>query len=137
MSTTDFTTCDLFDADETLQSCSLQFQDLGGRARFTGPIRTIRCYRDNGLVKEDIMKAAVMLVAVFVFVFLGLEHSVANSVLFLIVGFQEGIDVGPALGNVGIALLGNYIGGGLLIGIYYAYVNDKARHLRKLSGTTA
>lgn len=52
MSTTDFTTCDLFDADETLQSCSLQFQDLGGRARFTGPIRTIRCYRDNGLVKQ-------------------------------------------------------------------------------------
>ncbi|MCY1157377.1 MAG: rraA [Citricoccus sp.] len=49
---TAFTTCDLFDADETLQSCSLQFLDLGGRARFTGPVRTIRCHRDNGLVKQ-------------------------------------------------------------------------------------
>lgn len=88
----------------------------------------------NGLIKEDVMKAAVMLVAVFVFVFLGLEHSVANTVLFSIVGLQEGIAVGPALGNLGIALVGNYIGGGLLIGIYYAYVNDKARYLRKSPG---
>jgi regulator of ribonuclease activity A len=47
-----FTTCDLFDADETLQSCSLQFRDLGGLARFTGPVRTVRCHRDNGLVKQ-------------------------------------------------------------------------------------
>lgn len=49
-----FTTCDLFDADETLQSCSVQFQDLGARARFTGPVRTIRCDRDNGLVKHTL-----------------------------------------------------------------------------------
>ncbi|MGD6980881.1 MULTISPECIES: ribonuclease E activity regulator RraA [Citricoccus] len=47
-----FTTCDLFDADKTLQSCSLQFRDLGGRARFSGTVRTIRCHRDNGLVKQ-------------------------------------------------------------------------------------
>ena len=43
---------DRFDADESLQSCSVQFQDLGGRARFTGPVRTVRCHRDNGLVKQ-------------------------------------------------------------------------------------
>ncbi|GAA3680792.1 ribonuclease E activity regulator RraA [Arthrobacter ginkgonis] len=48
----DFTTCDLFDADETLQSVSLQLLNLGGRARFSGPVRTIRCHRDNGLVKS-------------------------------------------------------------------------------------
>lgn len=47
-----FTTCDLYDDDETLQSVSLQLQDLGGQARFSGPIRTIRCHRDNGLVKQ-------------------------------------------------------------------------------------
>jgi formate/nitrite transporter FocA (FNT family) len=88
----------------------------------------------NGLIKSDVMKSAVMLAAVFVFVFLGLEHSVANTVLFEIVGLQEGIDIGPALGNLGLALLGNFIGGGILIGLYYAYVNDKARHLRKTSG---
>ncbi|GAA1136654.1 ribonuclease E activity regulator RraA [Nesterenkonia lutea] len=48
----DFTTCDLYDADESLQSLSLQLLNLGGRVRFTGRIRTISCYRDNGLVKE-------------------------------------------------------------------------------------
>lgn len=48
----DFATCDLYDADESLQSLSLQLLNLGGRARFSGPIRTIRCHRDNGLVKE-------------------------------------------------------------------------------------
>lgn len=48
----DFTTCDLYDADESLQSVSLQLQNLGGRPRFRGQIRTIRCHRDNGLVKQ-------------------------------------------------------------------------------------
>ena len=50
--TADFATCDLYDDDESLQTLSLQLLNLGGRPRFTGPIRTIRCYRDNGLVKE-------------------------------------------------------------------------------------
>ncbi len=49
---TDFTTCDLYDADESLQSLSLQLLNLGGKPRFTGRVRTISCFRDNGLVKE-------------------------------------------------------------------------------------
>jgi formate/nitrite transporter FocA (FNT family) len=84
----------------------------------------------NGLIKDDLTKSVVMIASVFVFAFLGLEHSVANTVLFAIVGMQEGIDVGLAAANVGIALLGNYVGGGLLVGFYYAYVNDDARYLR-------
>ncbi|MBV1777952.1 ribonuclease E activity regulator RraA [Paeniglutamicibacter sp. ABSL32-1] len=47
-----FTTCDLFDNDETLQSVSLQFENLGAHPRFSGLVRTVRCYRDNGLVKS-------------------------------------------------------------------------------------
>ena len=42
-------------------------------------------------------------------------------------GLPFDIDVGLALGNVAIALVGNFIGGGLLIGVYYAYVNDTRR----------
>lgn len=84
----------------------------------------------NGLIKEDVTKVLVMVVSVFVFAFLGFEHSVANTVLFSIVGLQDGIAVGPAIGNVAIALVGNFIGGGLLIGVYYAYVNDDARYRR-------
>ena len=85
----------------------------------------------NGLIKDDLTKSLVMIVSVFLFAFLGLEHSVANTVLFSIVGLREGIDLGLAAGNVGIALLGNFLGGGLLIGLYYAYVNDDAAYLRR------
>lgn len=82
----------------------------------------------NGLIKDDLTRCLVMVVAVFVFAFTGLEHSVANTVLFLVVGLQGGLDVGLAAGNVGIALLGNLVGGGLLIGLYYAYVNDDSHY---------
>ena len=84
----------------------------------------------NGLIKDDLTKSLVMIVAVFMFAFLGLEHSVANTVLFSIVGLREGIDLGLAAGNIALALVGNFIGGGLLIGLYYAYVNDDTRALR-------
>lgn len=81
----------------------------------------------NGLIKEDLTKCLVMVMSVFVFAFAGLEHSVANTVLFTIVGLREGIDATLAMGNVAVALIGNFIGGGLLIGVYYAYVNDDSR----------
>jgi len=83
----------------------------------------------NGLIKDDLTKSLAMILSVFIFAFLGFEHSVANTVLFTIVGLKEGIDLGLAAGNIGIAVLGNFIGGGLLIGLYYAYVNDDAKYL--------
>ncbi len=85
----------------------------------------------NGLIKEDITKALVMVVSVFIFAFLGFEHSVANTVLFSIVGLQGGVDLGAAIGNIAIALVGNFVGGGLLIGLYYAYVNDRSGYMRR------
>ncbi len=45
-------TADLYDErGDELDSISVQFLDLGGHAAFDGPVRTIRCHRDNGLVK--------------------------------------------------------------------------------------
>ncbi|WP_126381852.1 formate/nitrite transporter family protein [Actinomyces howellii] len=85
----------------------------------------------NGYIHEDWSKVFSMIIAVFVFAFLGLEHSVANTVLFSVVGLTHGIDVPLALANVGVALLGNFVGGGLLIGAYYAYANDDTRFLRR------
>lgn len=85
----------------------------------------------NGLIQDDLTKSLVMIVAVAIFAFMGFEHSVANTVLFTIVGLQEGLDVGLAAGNIAIALVGNFIGGGVLIGLYYAYVNDDASYLRR------
>lgn len=78
----------------------------------------------NGFVHDDLTKSITMIISVFVFAYLGYEHSVANTVLFTVVALKEGLNVLPALGNVIIALLGNYVGGGILIGFYYAYVND-------------
>ncbi|RSN57832.1 MULTISPECIES: ribonuclease E activity regulator RraA [Actinomadura] len=49
----EFATADLIDdfGDE-LRSCETQFRQYGGRARFAGPVSTVRCHRDNGLVKR-------------------------------------------------------------------------------------
>ncbi|WP_084078602.1 formate/nitrite transporter family protein [Demequina sp. NBRC 110057] len=85
----------------------------------------------NGMIKNEVMKALAMISTVFVFAFVGFEHSVANTVLFTIEAFQGGLDWGLALGNLAIVLAGNLVGGGLLIGWYYAYANDSSRHLRK------
>jgi len=46
-------TADLYDEyEDVLQSVPLQFQTLGGRARFNGPIRTVSCFEDNALIKS-------------------------------------------------------------------------------------
>lgn len=84
----------------------------------------------NGRLQDDVSKSVVMIMSVFLFAVMGFEHSVANTVLFAIVGMSEGIDIGLALGNLGVVLLGNMVGGGLLIGWYYAYANDARRHTR-------
>jgi len=45
-------TADLYDErGDALDSLALQLQDFGGVTAFDGPIRTVRCARDNALVK--------------------------------------------------------------------------------------
>lgn len=45
-------TADLYDErGDELDSLALQLHDIGGRVAFDGPIRTVRCHRDNALVK--------------------------------------------------------------------------------------
>ncbi|MFD2840441.1 formate/nitrite transporter family protein [Populibacterium corticicola] len=90
----------------------------------------------NGLVKTDGVKVIAMNVAVMLFAFLGFEHSVANTVLFTVQGLRDGIDVAAAAANVGVALVGNFIGGGILIGWYYAYANDAKRRLHQTEALT-
>lgn len=46
-------TADVYDRfGAALQSCETQFRNFGGRTVFGGRIRTIRCFRDNGMLKE-------------------------------------------------------------------------------------
>jgi regulator of ribonuclease activity A len=45
-------TADLYDEHgDALQSCSVQLRHYGGRAAFEGLVSTVRCHRDNALVK--------------------------------------------------------------------------------------
>jgi regulator of ribonuclease activity A len=46
-------TADVYDEQgDQLDSLSLQLHDFGGRTAFNGQVRTVRCYRDNALVKS-------------------------------------------------------------------------------------
>ena len=48
-------TADLYDErGEELDSLALQLHDFGGVTAFDGPIRTVRCARDNALVKATL-----------------------------------------------------------------------------------
>ena len=49
----DVLTADLIDRHgDALQSCDLQFRQFGGRSRFSGRVRTVRCHQDNVLVRQ-------------------------------------------------------------------------------------
>ncbi len=84
----------------------------------------------SGNMKDDFGKVIAMAFGVFIFMYLGLEHSVANTVLFCTTFFFDlahGTDylvISEAIQNVFWVLIGNFIGGGLMIGLYYAIVND-------------
>lgn len=50
-------TADLWDErGEELHSIALNFGDFGAKDSFSGPARTIRCFEDNGLVKETLQQ---------------------------------------------------------------------------------
>lgn len=51
----DILTADLYDErGDELDSLGIQYQDIGGNTAFHGPIRTVRCHRDNALVKATL-----------------------------------------------------------------------------------
>lgn len=46
-------TADLWDErGDTLNSVALQFRNFGGHSQYSGPIRTVRCFQDNALLKS-------------------------------------------------------------------------------------
>jgi regulator of ribonuclease activity A len=61
MSTPDFATCDFCDAhlkagetDPGFRVLPPVFHSYGGRARFCGPVSTVKCFEDNSLVKAAV-----------------------------------------------------------------------------------
>lgn len=52
-----FQTADLVDAySDVLRCCDIQFRDYGGRVRFHGPVRTIKLFEDNALLKQTLQQ---------------------------------------------------------------------------------
>ncbi len=49
----DFSTAELVDAHgPALRSCEVQFRHYGARARFHGPVRTVKTFEDNALIRQ-------------------------------------------------------------------------------------
>lgn len=47
-----FQTADIMDWHPDTPSCDIQFRSFGTRRSFCGKIRTVRCDRDNGLIRQ-------------------------------------------------------------------------------------
>ncbi len=53
-------TADLWDErGDSLQSCSVQLRHYGGHTAFSGVVSTVRCHRDNALVKAALNEPAL------------------------------------------------------------------------------
>lgn len=75
--------------------------------------------------KEMIAKVFFIGVGVVIFVFMAYEHVVYNAGLFAGMMFYniDALSWIDVLKNIVFAYIGNYIGGGIFIGLVYAYLN--------------
>ncbi|WP_197018064.1 formate/nitrite transporter family protein [Prevotella sp. HUN102] len=81
------------------------------------------------LIKESGAKIAIVLSAIFMFVFFGLDHVIANFASFSLAIFNafagtDGLTFLNTIRQWTFAYIGNYIGGGLLIGLVFAWLNN-------------
>ena len=81
---------------------------------------------------DGLSKAFFIACGVIVFVFMGYEHVVFNAGLYAGMVFYNFDAVAwlHVLKNIVFAFIGNYIGGGIFVGLVYAYLNGKRDSLR-------
>jgi nitrite transporter NirC len=78
--------------------------------------------------KDEVAKILVLILIVFIFVYLGFEHSIANMGTFSMAILGGGsLTVGEALYNLVYSTAGNVVGGALLVGIPFTYLNPSER----------
>ena len=78
--------------------------------------------------KEEIAKILVLILVVFIFVYLGFEHSIANMGTFSMAILGGGaLTVSDALHNLLYSTIGNVVGGVLLVGLPFTYLNPRER----------
>ncbi|EHJ07300.1 formate/nitrite transporter family protein [Staphylococcus simiae] len=83
--------------------------------------------------KDGLSKAFYIGCGVVVFVFMGYEHVVFNAGLYAGMLFfnLDALNWMGVLKNLVFAFLGNYVGGGLFIGLVFAYLNGKRNSLEQ------
>ncbi|GGB08939.1 formate/nitrite transporter [Macrococcus hajekii] len=77
--------------------------------------------------KEALAKAFFIGLGVVIFVFMAYEHVVYNAGLFAGMMFYnyDALSWIDVLKNIVFAFIGNYIGGGIFVGLVYAYLNGR------------
>ena len=74
--------------------------------------------------KDDIAKIMVLILVVFIFLYLGFEHSIANMGTFSMSLLGNGqLTLNDALYNLVFSTLGNIVGGVVFVGLPFAYIN--------------
>lgn len=88
------------------------------------------------LLKEESAKIFIALSAIFMFVFLINEHLIANFASFMLLGFngvRDAVDnftLANILRQWVVVFFGNWIGGGIFIGLAYSWLNKtKTPHI--------
>lgn len=78
--------------------------------------------------KEEVAKILVLILVVFIFVYLGFEHSIANMGTFAMAMLGGGtLTFAEALHNLVYSTIGNVVGGVLLVGLPFTYLNPRER----------
>ena len=78
--------------------------------------------------KEEIAKIIVLILIVFIFVYLGFEHSIANMGTFSMAMLGGGaLTPGEALHNLLFSTIGNVVGGVLFVGLPFTLLNPRER----------
>lgn len=78
-------------------------------------------------LKEDLAKIVAMILVVFIFLYLGFEHSIANMGTFSMALLSHGgLTFGQAIYNLIFSTLGNVVGGAVFVGLAYRYLSPEA-----------
>ena len=72
--------------------------------------------------RSDAAKLAVLWWALLAFIASGFEHSIANATTFALAGFDGSIGWGALVRNLAWTVPGNIVGGGLVVGLGYAWL---------------
>ena len=78
--------------------------------------------------KEEVAKILALILIVFIFVYLGFEHSIANMGTFAMAMLGGGtLTMGEAVHNLIFSTAGNIVGGVLFVGLPFTYLNPRER----------